>query len=175
MDTISSRFIRQVALALRLAWISSRYTSGLMTDHGGGSGGGSIIHRWWVRKSHTHGAGESGRHLDKITFVATACRTDSSDRFIVESSKPLKSVFQVTPVTTSRTPHKHTLYRLVTNKAHTDTTSTILTNFPGGAGGAKTIGGGIGRWVDRFAASWTRFMDANNTKMYNKKQKHRYD
>lgn len=81
------------------------------------------------RSSHTHCTWESSCHLDKITFVTTPSRANSPNRFAIESSKPLKCVFQVSTMATSRTPNIHTRYRFVTNKAHTDTTSTFFTNF----------------------------------------------
>lgn len=131
-----------------------RHTPGLMTRNDKGS----MLNRRRFGESHAHCPGKCSSHFNKVTLVATPCRTNCTNRVATEASEPLEGVFQMTSMPTSWTPDKDTLHWLVTNEAHGNATPTILTNLPRSFGGTSIAHGSIRGGVERLSASRTRFV-----------------
>jgi len=72
-------------------------------------------------------------------------------------------MFEMTPMPTSRTPNEYPRDRLMANETHSYTDSAVLAYLPVGVEShiiiVCSIIEGNGRGVNRFATSWTGFMN----------------
>ena len=112
---------------------------------------------------------EGRHHFPKITSVPAASRAHFSHFLAVfTTTKPLQGMLQMPSMPASWTPNKHTFDRLMAQKAHCHSSSTVLADLARACYNAlafipctlKRIGGVL----QRLTASWTRLMDPERTK-----------